>query len=186
MFGAELLQGMLSSCIRGVSRLFVGTLLPERSVGKFFGTKNFANHGRHAAFEGPRGEKNIMTSSWIHVVPWEPCFWNVRSGHFSARQFLQGMGAAQRLRRNAGGARAEQKSWQVSCIRALSLEPCSFQGVLQKFLAVKFLQSMGATQRFKHEVGKQKRAKIMGSSGIRGLLLELCSCRALPHRSNAS
>ena len=49
------------------------------------------------------------------------------------------------------------------------------RGLFGKFSAWKFLQGMGATQRFKHEAGEQKRAKIMESSGIRGLMLELCS-----------
>ena len=47
------------------SRCFVGTLVLQVLLAKFFGTEIFEKHGRHAAFQEQTGGAKIMVSSWI-------------------------------------------------------------------------------------------------------------------------
>ena len=84
------------------SRCFVGTLVLQGFLAKCFRTEIFAKHRRHAACEGQHGEAKIMVSSGIRGLLLEPCSCKVCSGNFSARKFLQSVGATQRFKGNAG------------------------------------------------------------------------------------
>ena len=116
------------------SRCFVGTLFFPGRFRQIFCGRILAKHGRHAAFHARGGEAKTMVSCWIRAVSLEPCSFEGVFGKIFDAAFQ---------------ARSGEAKTMVSCwIRAVSLEPCSFKGVFGKFFAEKFLQSMGATQRF--------------------------------------
>ena len=157
------------------SRFFVGTSFCDSVLRKFLARKFLQSMGATHCFmhgagkrEQAKNHKKFLgfTPFRRNLVLSRPFFENFLRENSCKAWAPRSVSSTKR------GSKNEQKSWQVSCIRALWLELRSFKGVLRKFLAGKFLQSMGATQRFKREAGKQKRAKIMASSVIRALWLE--------------
>ena len=107
-----------------------------------------------------------MASSWIHAVSSEPRCSKGVFGKLSRGKIFAKHRRHAAFQEQDGKAKNRQKSWQVPGFTLFHRNLVVRRACLENFLAGKFLQSIGATQRFKSKTGKRKQAKIMASSWI--------------------
>ena len=159
----------------------LGNLLRPTWSAKIWWTELFAKHGRHAAFEARRGDPQRMGNSGIRGLSWDLCCCKVVFGTFffegRSAKILEPEISAKHGRHAAFEARRGEPKVVVNSRDSRCVFGTFFvQLGPRKFWKRKFLKSMGTTQRWKQDAGRQKFCKI---SWLRGSPWDLCCCKVV-------
>ena len=159
----------------------LGNLLRPTWSAKIWWTELFAKHGRHAAFEARRGEPERMGNSGIRGLSWDLGCCKVVFGTFffegRSAKILEPEISAKHGRHAAFEARRGEPKVVVNSRDSRCVFGTFFAQLgPRKFWKRKFLKSMGTTQRWKQDAGRQKFCKI---SWLRGSPWDLCCCKVV-------